>query len=379
MATGKSSFARNYDKILAALSVVLLAGAIFLFITTKSGVAAEKAAFDSDLASRTPAHPALDMEAATARNKASHEALQRMVSPFKMAVDTEAKDGFFVPKTRVWCVKCRKPIPFESEECPLCGEPQPKRVDGAVADAMLDSDGDGMPDVWEREHGFNPLVPEDAALDEDGDGFTNLEEFQANTDPKDKGSHPDLMDYLRVASAEASRLPVLFKSTSNMGGGNYKCQFDYTDRELGGKVKTVFVKVGEPIGPLDRLPGSPIGSPPRYSDYKLVSLDWREEKVFDKITNREKTEKVPFVVVERISSGRKTELSAGRETTGAAFIITFVQTRDGTEYVADGGEGEAEFAIGDDKFTFVSLDRSSRVVNIRRQSDKKVFSVPRLE
>ena len=45
----------------------------------------------------------------------------------------------------------------------------------------------------------------------------------------------------------------------------------------------------------------------------------------------------------------------------------------------DGGEGEAEFAIGDDKFTFVSLDRSSRVVNIRRQSDKKVFSVPRLE
>ena len=30
MATGKSSFARNYDKILAALSVVLLAGAIVL-------------------------------------------------------------------------------------------------------------------------------------------------------------------------------------------------------------------------------------------------------------------------------------------------------------------------------------------------------------
>lgn len=48
---------------------------------------------------------------------------------------------------------------------------------------LADSDGDGMPDSWERAHGLNPLDPADAALDTDGDGLTNLQEYQAGTDP----------------------------------------------------------------------------------------------------------------------------------------------------------------------------------------------------
>ena len=46
-----------------------------------------------------------------------------------------------------------------------------------------DSDGDGMRDDWENSHGLNPLV-KDGHLDPDGDGRTNLEEYNANTDPK---------------------------------------------------------------------------------------------------------------------------------------------------------------------------------------------------
>lgn len=378
MATGKSSLARNYDKILAAFSVVLLAGAIFLLITTKSGSAAEKAAFDSALASRTPAHPALDMEAATERNKAWREALQRISTPFKVLVDAEAKDGFFVPKTRVWCVKCRKPIPFEAENCPLCGEAQPKKS-GAVVDASLDSDGDGLPDVWERERGFNPQDADDAARDFDGDGFSNLEEYVAKTDPRDAESHPDLMDYLRVTSVEVSRLPLLFKATNNMGGGNFKCQFNYTDRENGNKVKTLFVKVGDVIGPLDRLPGAAFNAPPRYADFKLVSLDWRDEEVFDKVANRSKTVTLPVAIVERVSTGRKIEFQIDKESSDSTYLVTFVQPRDNSEYVADGSVGEAECTIGKDKFVLAGVDRESGVVKIRRLSDKKVFSIPRLE
>lgn len=41
----------------------------------------------------------------------------------------------------------------------------------------LDSDGDGMPDEWERQHGLNPNDPSDGARDRDGDGYTNLEEY----------------------------------------------------------------------------------------------------------------------------------------------------------------------------------------------------------
>jgi hypothetical protein len=45
-----------------------------------------------------------------------------------------------------------------------------------------DTDGDGMRDDWEIAHGLNPLV-KDGAIDSDGDGRTNLEEYNANTDP----------------------------------------------------------------------------------------------------------------------------------------------------------------------------------------------------
>ncbi len=43
--------------------------------------------------------------------------------------------------------------------------------------AWVDSDGDGMPDHWERAHGFAPKDRADGAKDPDGDGFTNLEDW----------------------------------------------------------------------------------------------------------------------------------------------------------------------------------------------------------
>ncbi|MEI6150650.1 MAG: NAD(P)H-hydrate epimerase, partial [bacterium] len=48
---------------------------------------------------------------------------------------------------------------------------------------LVDSDGDGMDDVWEIMHGLNPLDPSDAALDPDGDGVTNIGEYRLGTDP----------------------------------------------------------------------------------------------------------------------------------------------------------------------------------------------------
>lgn len=46
-----------------------------------------------------------------------------------------------------------------------------------------DTDGDGMPDAWESDHGTNPLVP-DADQDADRDGMTNGQECLAGTDPQ---------------------------------------------------------------------------------------------------------------------------------------------------------------------------------------------------
>ena len=47
---------------------------------------------------------------------------------------------------------------------------------------FLDSDGDGMPDDWENYFGLDPYV-DDANEDADGDGASNIEEYQAGTEP----------------------------------------------------------------------------------------------------------------------------------------------------------------------------------------------------
>ena len=47
----------------------------------------------------------------------------------------------------------------------------------ARAPAPRDSDGDGMPDAWERRHDLNPRDPADGPGDRDGDGYTNVEEY----------------------------------------------------------------------------------------------------------------------------------------------------------------------------------------------------------
>jgi peptidyl-prolyl cis-trans isomerase A (cyclophilin A) len=54
---------------------------------------------------------------------------------------------------------------------------------GNIAD--LDDDGDGMPDSFENDNGFDALDASDAGSDSDGDGVSNLAEYEGGTDPND--------------------------------------------------------------------------------------------------------------------------------------------------------------------------------------------------
>ena len=63
----------------------------------------------------------------------------------------------------------------------------PKQVGGwpeyRTGNLPADSDGDGMPDKWEKKHHLNPNDPTDANRDNDGDGYTNIEEFLNDINP----------------------------------------------------------------------------------------------------------------------------------------------------------------------------------------------------
>ncbi len=67
------------------------------------------------------------------------------------------------------------------------GEPETGDLFRFVVD---DTDGDGIPDVWEIKHFGGPTAA-DADEDADGDGLTNLEEYQAGTDPNNPDTDGD--------------------------------------------------------------------------------------------------------------------------------------------------------------------------------------------
>jgi len=54
-----------------------------------------------------------------------------------------------------------------------------------------DTDDDGMGDAWEWGHGFDPTSPNNPSADTDGDGWTDQEEADHGTDPNDNDTDDD--------------------------------------------------------------------------------------------------------------------------------------------------------------------------------------------
>lgn len=83
------------------------------------------------------------------------------------------------------------------------------RLDLQVEREATDTDGDGMPDWWEKRFGTDPQKP-DGNADPDGDGHGNLAEFLAGTDPTSDGRVPRILTK-RVAAYENGTAGVLIQ------------------------------------------------------------------------------------------------------------------------------------------------------------------------
>jgi hypothetical protein len=77
-----------------------------------------------------------------------------------------------------------------------------------------DTDGDGLPDSWENQYPaiLNPNDPADAGLDPDGDGLSNLQEYQAGTNPTMASSN---LRIISVENAGANTVRLTFFAVSN--------------------------------------------------------------------------------------------------------------------------------------------------------------------
>lgn len=195
----KGFLAAHWDWLVAgfgAVALVAAAAVMFVAFGTDPEAAAEEAMSELGSRSEKSGIEPVAMEGYMLATKA-------LGSPARVVSPAATKESFLASGRRVFCEQgnqveggksCGQPIPFGLKVCPFCGAKQPEEER-----VVLDTDGDGMPDEYEKANGLNPGDAADADADKDGDGFTNLEEFLAKTDPSDAASHPPYVDSLKLA------------------------------------------------------------------------------------------------------------------------------------------------------------------------------------
>ena len=82
---------------------------------------------------------------------------------------------------------------------------------GALLQVFADFDHDGMADEWEAAFGLNTNSVADATIDSDGDGQDNRSEYIAGTDPRDPHS---FLKVQRIAQ-DGNAVSLEFEALSN--------------------------------------------------------------------------------------------------------------------------------------------------------------------
>lgn len=241
-------FTEHYDWIAAGVGVLALAGdAAFCFLggDVEDEISEVTGQIDGRNLSKADV-PAVDLNGyASVTNVAQVEK--------RAAAIVSKSASIFLSEKRVTCCNaaCGRATPERHDAdknlvCAFCGFTQ----ELAKVEQVLDADNDGLPDAWERKYGLNPQSALDAQADMDGDGFTNLEEFQAKTDPSDKNSHPDYLDSLQLQlPLKETYLPFVLVSANKIPAG-WRCTFfDAAQKDDYGRLgRTITALVGEEIG-----------------------------------------------------------------------------------------------------------------------------------
>ena len=234
---------QNYEKLILFVVLVLLMGsALFLVLQIGHGQKIlEEARWEQPEGSMKSVQP-LDLQA--------YETIRAtLTQPFQ---STQTASRLMVSELRVGCISCGKPIAYNAAKCPFCGTAQP----AIVSIDSIDSDGDGMPDVFEKAAGLNPANFEDAAMDSDSDGFTNLEEFLAGTKLDEATSSPPPTAKLRLIRVVSNPFKLRFQGVQKLADGN---RYQLNMRSL---ERTFFARLGDQIEGfevVEYLPDSPDG------------------------------------------------------------------------------------------------------------------------
>jgi hypothetical protein len=220
---GKDNFfTAHYDWIVLGVGALALVGAVAFYVVSigdDPDEAVSRAV--SEVEKAKPAEIGVESVDMTAFSAATNLVL----SPLKLATIQEKYESFLASERRVKCSKCGEVLRGDVKampKCPACGTPQE-----AEKVVVLDADGDGIPDEWEKANGLSSSDPADASLDSDGDGFTNLEEYLAKpkTNPQDPKDHPDYLDSVKIQlPLKETYMPFIFLEARPVGK-SWRCEF----------------------------------------------------------------------------------------------------------------------------------------------------------
>ena len=239
----KGFFAAHYDWLALGVGVIALALGAAYYVSVLGEDPDEAAA---DAVARIDRMKPKEAGVAPVDMSALQAATSLIRKPVLLAEIDGRAESFLASERRVLC-KCGKAISGDVRAvpaCPYCGEKQQEEKK-----PILDTDGDGLPDDWEKRFGLNPNDPADASADLDGDEFTNLEEYEAKTDPRDPKDHPDYLDSLKIElPLKETSMPFVFRKANKIPAG-WRCEFFDPVRkdDYGRKGTTLTAVVGEPI------------------------------------------------------------------------------------------------------------------------------------
>lgn len=244
-----SFFQKYYEKIiLAAFLLIFIVSLIWLttLLTKSLEIKEENLEFPKkhpDYKVLTP--EMLEKECDAFEKLKSEEGWKKAVPRDSDSIDFT---GLLVPYKVARCPNCQRLIPrkaFEADiaKCPLCAcklEAPPPVQTGPAGET--DSDGDGLPDIFEAEKGLGPNNPDDAGGDLDKDGFCNLEEYIVKTEVNDVKSHPPLALRLYVSDIKRKFLPLRLIKVIRHGEDKEKWDIQ-VEQAIKGKKRSKFYRL----------------------------------------------------------------------------------------------------------------------------------------
>lgn len=221
-------------------------------------------------------------------------------------------------------------------------------MDGALIDPLEGNKNlhEPIKNSWLIKHDLPYWESDIKEQDADGDGFSNLEEYLAGSDPRDKNSIPPFYTKLRLVQFISKPFRLIFTGTPD--GGH---TFTINTKDRG--TKTRFLELGEMIeGTL----------------YKVVSYEKKTER------KNETDFDASLLTIENTQTGQRIVLVANREANDPTSFAEFLYLYDNSKFTV---KKDDEFSLppeADRKYKLIDISEKEAV--IQDQKTREHHKVP---